>query len=347
VRRNTHRKRAIGKQLGKKRVCTGFSLSSSTLNKKGVEGLANIGLGKSRGALALALLGGAHSLIVLEPQLVDEMAREIAKIGLPADLWQVITTPDHCRDLRRINIISYNRLRRPIAELRTAIDAAQADDSEESPRYAAFRPRRTYAHLLRRRIGTLVADEADVLTNPHSQQSQAIAMISPKRRYLMTGTPVRNMPRDLLGVTTYAGGDGTVVQPFGRHRPYMEPYLLRGMDHAATGTATFIERHSVLEWVTHEFVHSGMRTGAKREVPKVRNLEKLRTFAAPLLKRRVQDEPDVAKYIRIPKARAQVTTLEWDTRHLSHYLTIADDFAEAYKRARKEAEGRGTGLNCV
>lgn len=283
-------------------------------------------LGKSRAALALALLGGERSLIVLEPQLIDEMRDEIHKIGLSADQWQVITRPEHCGRLRRVNIVSYNRLRRPISE---------------------GAGRRTYASLLRRRIGTLVADEGDVLTNHASQQSRAIAMVSPRRRYLLAGTPVRNMPRDILGVTTYVGGDGTALQPFGRHRPYADPVLHRNMDTAHTGARHFMDTHSVVEWVTHEFVDSGMVTGAKREVPKVRNIAQLRKFAAPLLKRRTQEEPEVARYIQIPKANSFVTTLEWDADHLRHYIEIADHFAAWYREARKLATGRATGLNLV
>lgn len=283
-------------------------------------------LGKTRAALALALLGGKHSLIVLEPQLIDEMLDEIRKIGIPSDLWQVIRDPRDCANLRRINIVSYNRLRMEIA---------------------TGAGRRTYARLLRRRISTLVADEGDVLTNHTSQQSRAIAMISPRRRYLMSGTPVRNMPRDILGVATYACGDGTAVQPFGRHRPYASPVLYRSMDVARTGARQFMDDHAVMQWVTHEFVDSGLVRGAKREVPKVRNLPRLRAYAAPLLKRRTQEEPEVARYITIPKPNCFVTTLEWDLPHLNHYIDIADHFADWYRDARKKATGAATGLNLI
>lgn len=305
-------------------------------------------LGKARLALALALMGGGRSLIVLEPALIDEMRREIAKIGLAASEWQVIERPEQCERLPRVSIISYNRLRSPIATRRTRIESTQDDDGEDAPlRFANLGVRRTYAHLLRRRVSVLVADEGDCLANDSSQQSRAIAMVSPRRRYLLTGTPIRNMPRDLLGVTGYVGGDGTALQPYGKHYPYAAPYLLAGMDHATRGAEEFATNHLVTEWVTHEFMDSGLRTGAKREVPKVRNIERLRAYAAPLLKRRTQAEPDVAKYIRVTVPNEFTTTVQWDLEHLKHYLAIADGFAEYYRDARKEAEGRGTGLNLI
>lgn len=285
-----------------------------------------MGLGKTRAALALALLGGQHSLIVLEPQLIEEFTDEIGRVGLDASQWQVIRTPAQCDRLRKVNIISYNRLRAPVS---------------------AGAGRRTYASRLRRRIGTLVADEGDVLTNHTSQQSRALAQVSPRRRYLMSGTPVRNLPRDILGVTAYTGGDGTALQPFGRHHPYAEPRLLASMDYAERGAEVFARRHVVMEWVTHEFIDTGLVGGAKREVPKVRNVDALRAFAAPLVLRRVQEEPDVARYLRVPPHTRTVTTLEMDRPHLAHYVTIADTFAQWYREQVRQATGSGQGVNLI
>lgn len=283
-------------------------------------------LGKTRLAVALALMGGRHCLVVLAPHLIDEFRRELEKIGLDRALWQVIRRPDQCESLRKINIISYNRLRSPVS---------------------AGAGRRTYASRLRRRISTLLADEGDVLANQHSQQSQALAMVSPRRKFPLSGTPCRNLPRDVLGVTHYASGDGTPVQSFGRHRPYCAPYLLRGMDHATTGAQVFLDTHAVLQWVTNEFITSDLRKGAKREVPKVRNLAKLREYVAPLVKRRVHDEPEVARYITIPKPEKIVTTIGWDDAHLAHFIRIADNYASWYANAKRQAAGQGKGVNLV
>src|SRR6185312_11252511 len=237
-----------------------------------------MGLGKTRGALGLCLSGGDHNLIMVEAGLVGELVEQIEEIGLPADLWQVISSPEQCHDLHKINIISYSRARMPVA---------------------TGAGRRTYARMLRRRIHTLVADEAHLLRAPDTEQSRAVHMISPKCRFLMTGTPVANYVRDLLGLVRYVGGDGTAIQPFGLHRPYLTPELLRDMTMAARGTDVFRERHVVTEWVTHTF-EDNLTRGAKREVPKVRNLGELRSWAAPFVLRRVAGEPEVAKYVRTP-----------------------------------------------
>lgn len=283
-------------------------------------------LGKTRCALALAMLGGRHNLIVLEPQLIEECIKEIKAVGLADDEWQVIRTPQACHALRRINIISYNRLR---MEIKPGAG------------------RRTYARMLRKRIATLVADEGDVLTNHTSKQSQALQLLCAKRKYLLTGTPARNMPRDILGVATYTGGDGTALQPFGRHHPYASADNVSNMDHAITGAVAFSKRHAVFQWVTHEFLDTGLVRGAKREIPKARNIETLRDYAAPLLKRRTQKEPEVSKYLNIPEATISTTVLKWDEQHLRHYLSIADEFASYYRRAKAEATGQGKGLNLI
>lgn len=72
----------------------------------------HMGLGKARLASALILLFGCrHGLIVTEAGLIDEMVIELKGLPIPADSWQVITKADQARNLRQINVISYERLR--------------------------------------------------------------------------------------------------------------------------------------------------------------------------------------------------------------------------------------------
>lgn len=284
-----------------------------------------MGLGKTRGALGLCLSGGDHNLIMVEAGLVGELVEQIEEIGLSADLWQVISSPEQCDDLHKINIISYSRARMPVA---------------------TGAGRRTYARLLRRRIHTLVADEAHLLRAPDTEQSRAVHMISPRCRFLMTGTPVANYVRDLLGLVRYVGGDGTAIQPFGLHHPHLTPELLRDMTMAARGTDVFRERHVVTEWVTHTF-EDNLTRGAKREVPKVRNLGELRSWAAPFVLRRVAGEPEVAKYVRTPAHSVVHHEVPWDDDHLAYWLTVADDFSAWYRDMRSKNGARGMQINLV
>ncbi|ODU53080.1 MAG: hypothetical protein ABS98_01905 [Lysobacteraceae bacterium SCN 69-48] len=294
------------------------------LARHGVVGWT-MGLGKTRGALCLCLSGGDHNLIMVEAGLVGELVEQIGEVGLDDAVWQAITRPEDCENLRKINIISYSRARMPVAP---------------------GAGRRTFARLLRRRIHTLVSDEAHLLRAPDTEQSRAVHMISPKCRYLMTGTPVANYVRDLLNLVRYVGGDGTAVQPFGLHHPHLTPELLKDMTMAARGTDVFRDRHVVTEWVTHTF-EDNLTRGAKREVPKVRNLGQLRTWASPFVLRRVAAEPEVAKYVRTPPHSVIHHEVPWDDAHLAYWLTVADDFGAWYRDMRAKQGARGIQVNLV
>lgn len=77
---------------------------------------------------------------------------------------------------------------------------------------------RAYAHKLRRTIGLLVADEGERLSNPTSDQSRALWQLSARRRFVLTGSPIANYPRDVFGLIAFTGGDGTAAQPYGYRR---------------------------------------------------------------------------------------------------------------------------------
>lgn len=288
-------------------------------------GALSMGLGKTRVAIALALMGGRANVIVLEAQLIDEFVRELVAVGVPASDWQVIESPNDARNLRRINVISVVRLRMPIAE----------------------GSRRTIACMLRRRVATLIVDEAQMLRNPDTDRSRAIAKISPKRRFGLTGTPIVNYGRDLTKLMQWAHGDGTALQPYGRHRPYLRPELVDNMDTATTGARHWMDNHAVLTWVTHKFEVSGLVTGAKREIPTIRGIDQVREWVAPLMKRRLSSEPDVAKHFRSPEYDVVHHAIPFDPPHLAHVLRVADDFAAWWREQRRMQNETGKNISIV
>ncbi|WP_439673122.1 Putative helicase superfamily II (plasmid) [Cupriavidus necator] len=283
------------------------------------------GCGKSRLAAGLILLSGVkHGLIVVEARLIAEMRAELEQV-MPASDVHVIQSPEDLAQLGRLNLIAYERLRMPV-------------DRQASRRV-------TYAHRLRRRIGLLVADEGERLSNPASDQSRALWQLSAKRRYILTGSPIANYPRDIFGLIAFTGGDGTAAQPYGYRRGYLEASWLASVQHAERGIDRFRSDFVVLEWVTWEFAES-LQDGAKREVPKIGNLPRYRQMLAPHVKRRLVCEPDVSRYIRIDPPAVEVVETEWDPAHLSLYLRTADEFAQWYRDVRK-VEGKSNNLIAI
>ncbi len=335
-------------------------------------------LGKARLAIALALMGGSHNLIVVEARLVDEMVRELRTIGLPDDLWQVITSVTDTRNLRKVNLIAYSRLKMPIGgygsagesdrdaittemqavkirELRRSVrwrvdvpahsGMPKAEIAERlrrlieeranpvrSPRMAAHRSRDCIARHLRHRIHTLVADEAHCLRNQTSDQTRACLLVAPKRAFDLSGTPIANYPRDILPLLRHVGGDGTVVQPYGQFHPLLEADQRRSMQRAQSGNGAFADMFCVLEWVTNEWLDN-MQEGAKREIPKIKDVPGFRRLVDPYIVRRVHHEPDVN--LPIPVPTITTTVLPWEIAHLRHYLAVAERFSTWYAEEMK------------
>lgn len=279
----------------------------------------DMGLGKARLASALILLHGVrHGLIVTEAGLIDEMVIELKGLPIAADQWQVITSPHQASALRRINLISYERLRMPV----------QSDGSKK-------RMRKTYAGLMRRRAGVAVFDEGDLLSNPNSDQARACAQLSAKKRYVLTATPMANYPRDLAPTLAFAAGDGTAAQPWGWRRGKLEPNWRQSMIGAERGIDAFRDAFVTTQWVTREFEDT-MTEGAKREIPRIGNLELYRQMVAPHIKRRIVEEPEVAQWIKIPPETREVVEVPWDHEHLRYYMEVVQEFSDFYLRSRAE-----------
>lgn len=301
----------------------GDSLTELMLCPYGAIAAWQQGTGKARLAIALALLSGKASLIVVESGLVDEMLREIGKVGLNPSLWKDIQSSSDTVDLKQINLISYNRLK------------------------AATGHRKTIAHLLRRRIHTLVADEGGLLSNEDSQQSRAVMQVSARRVVVLDGSPLGNYARDMLPVASATAGNGLAHQQYGLHNQVtMLPDLFKTSSFAVRGVEHFKNLHVVLDWCTTEFGET-LKSGAKREVPKINNLPLFRQWLAPFVQRRLRDEPEVAPYAGCPKPTRKVVELEWDRAHLAHYLDVAVNFAHWYQAEKRARESAGKNTNLI
>lgn len=321
----TYRARAT--RLGIDRWLHPFQLHDvieMTMSPFGACGALHMGLGKARIAIALCLMSSApRSLIAVEPHLVDEMVSELRKLAIDPSLWQVVTTIGQARAPRQINVISYARLRTRIAP----------------------GCRKTYAHLLRGQIGLAVADEGHLLRNATTEQSRALSVLGARRRFVLTGTPIANYPRNTLPIMTWLYGEGNAVQPYGIQAAFLEPRLLTSASFAQRGADRFREDFTTEEWCTNEFAED-LESGAKREIPSIKNPATYRAWVAPLIKRRTHLEPDVAQFVRIPTPSIHVHDLPFDPDHFDYYFEVAQEFRQHYIRAKQEA-GSARSLNLV
>ena len=280
-------------------------------------------LGKTRLALALAMLKPGLSLIIVKSRLIDELERELVNLGVEDSAYKVISDAESATDLRKINIISYERLRAPLTHTRD-----------------------TLAVRLSGRLANVIADEGGLLANVDSQQTQAVWALGTRSNYIFDGTPCPNYPREMMPLAAWVAGEGRGYQPYSINGPHIYPELIDTADDQQTGRQAFLDRFVQFEWATNEFLDSGK--GAKREVPRIKteNLGEFRTWIAPLIKRRVQQEPAVQKHVRFPVPTLHdPISIDWDIEHLLIYIAAVEDFASWYREYVKSQRLNEKGLN--
>lgn len=332
----------------------------------------DMGLGKTRLSLACLLLSGAkHGLIVVKSRLVYEFVRQIKEDlsdYINMDDVNVINDYESVTNLKKINIISYSKLWRSpfkqskfhkmvkdniVKEANKEVAKTYANQVYNDPSFimnktkealkklnkkhgfSQKRVRKSYASLLRRKCSLVLADESHLLSHYNSRQAQAIKALSAKKLILLTGTPVSNYVRNIHPLLVLTGGDATAQQPWGLYNGKLNKSHIYSMCDAFTGSKEFISNFVTLKWVTHEF-ENGMITGAKREVPIIKNVSLFREMVAPHLKRRVRQEPEVKKHLELPVAERKNIYLDWDTEHLKYYLKVCFQFADAWKKRNKD-----------
>lgn len=280
-------------------------------------------LGKTRLALALAMLKPGRSLIIVKSRLIDELERELVGLGVDASTYKVINDAESAADLRKINIISYERLRAPLAHARD-----------------------TLAAHLTGQLSNVIADEGGLLANVDSQQTQAVWALGTSSNYIFDGTPCPNYPREMMPLAAWVAGEGRGYQPYSVIGAHIYPELIDSADDQQTGRQAFLDRFVQFEWATNEFLDSGK--GAKREVPRIKteNLGEFRDWLAPLIKRRVQQEPAVQKHVRFPiPTLHDPIAIDWDIEHLLIYIAAVEDFASWYREYVKAQQLNEKGLN--
>ncbi len=273
-----------------------------------------MGLGKTRGIIAMALMYGVkHSLIIVEPKLKDEFIKEFKNIGIPETDYQVILDEKQLKHLRKFNIIAYNLLWRPLNE----------------------HTKKTFAKAMRRRFQFIAIDEAHKIKAKDSQQAKAVRMLKARYKLLSTGTPIANYPRNIFSLLVFGWGDGTERNPYG----YYSPVEKDGGYGYTTGTRKFKEDYISIAWVTPQFEQT-LDTGAKsREIPKIKDPVKWWGMMAPKILRRQRDEPDVSKVITFPKPVISTELIKMDDAHIRHYQHWLNNFATWFKnQLRMEKE---------
>lgn len=297
-----------------------------TLGHAGAGYAAEMGLGKSRMGLALCAMGGDRNLLVVKSKLVSEMLREGKKIGFDSNIHLITPVNFNSAQLKKINLVSYETLRRQV---------------KFRGKYVSL------ASILKHVFHTVVADEGSLLGNSISLRSQAIRQLHAKKVFAFDGVLVDNYPRNLLPIAALVAGEAVPSQPYSVHKEKLEAWQARGSKHTIRGAQAFADNFVTLEWAVNQF-KDGLEEGAKREVPKIKNVPLYRSWCDNFVKRRVRQEPEVKKHITINEAVYNAPeVIEWDRGHWSHYYQVATEFSYWFTEHQRKQNNNQKGINLV
>jgi predicted RNA-binding Zn-ribbon protein involved in translation (DUF1610 family) len=328
----------------------------------------NMGLSKTASSIAAAAVRGTkHTLFVVPNKLMIEWEKEFARLGF-GDQFQIITSlaqidrydcpkcgipvgnyrkvldvngklADVKREcptcgsrlvwadnLRRFNLISMRMLwafpQDSPHHDRPQKKAAVKDKWGYTQTPARSTLKYSFAWYLRRRTEAVTVDEAYSIGNPDALQTRAINLLKPRRRTLLTGTPIRGYPDNILALLNWCLGTGTDLFP---DFDYTQENSRRNfLDLFGT---TIQKRRD--DGTTYD-----------KLIPKIKNPERFQAMLAPVMRRRVNLEPTVAKAIRMPEFVIHPVQIDPDSNLREMYEYCVADFVKWYEERIEEAKRR-------
>jgi len=297
---------------------------------------AKQGLAKTRFAIGAVLASGAPlSVFVLHSRLVNEFKRELKKIGFLDHFKQIDKAAD-LKDLKLFNVITYNRIWKPIVE------------GGETRTGESWGPGKSFAAALARFRPFLVLDEAHAIKTATSKQGKACRHLAQRsRRVLMlTGTAVQSYARNILGLVNAGWGDGSSFNPYGYRRAIEGGYAVssgrswRQREPVIRGVQAFVDALVEVMWYSPEFAQTASGGMKSREIPKIKDMRLWNSWVRPKLIRRVPGEPEVrASGVATPEANPVHVAVKPDPAHFAFYKLVLDHFASIWEeRIERERE---------
>jgi hypothetical protein len=306
--------------------------------------LYDMGLGKTRTAIATALLAGSKRIVIVcLSRLVKVWIDEFQKLGI--DDFTVVRSVNDVDKLKRFAIVSYEKLSR---EERLSLDQVDCPSCGKScatlrcdcgwkrtrnlvcPKCKAEAWRghscrscgyvdRVWVPALTKRLrriqwGMVIVDESQMMKTKNSLRSQAVSSLKAKRKLLLTGTLIKGYVPDMFWQLHWCFGGGSPGFP----------YPWRG------GAKKFIDQFATYEYVSDEY--QDRIQGKKKMVPKVNNLPLFWELMGPKVIRRLVDDPLVKQSIQLPPKNVEVIMVEMNPEQKAVYDWWYENFVEWYRQ---------------
>ncbi len=285
-----------------------------------------MGLGKTRFSLSLAPLHGSEHVMIIAPKrLFGEWISEVDELGLLKD-FQIVEYMSDLAHLKKFNLVSLTDLWRIPKDSSHRQRLGQANykmvergDDEVKTLSLKY----SLAWYLRKRFGTIILDEAYTMQDVSTNQGRAIHYLKSKHKILLTGTPVRGYPNNIVSLLNWAFGNGSDVWP--DYSFFVDGAVQRFLDRFGT-YIYFDEQH-----------RRTASKGKKKLLPKIKDPEGFQNMLASKMIRRLNTEPEVMATVQIPEPHLHYEPIDMDERHRKAYEQVLRDFQIWYAEAEAEA----------
>jgi len=167
------------------------------------------------------------------------------------------------------------------------------------------------------RDSTIIVDEAYSLQNKSAKRTKAMFRLWGAHHVSITGTPIQSYVDQLLALLQWTFRGGSIALP-----DY--PVGREG---------------SELAWARKYVTYAISEDGSRKKVPFIRNVEDLWELLAPLMKRRLRNEPEIERVLGVAKVIPERVPVELNADHMRNYRAVLQQFTEWYLR---ELAARGT-----
>lgn len=164
----------------------------------------------------------------------------------------------------------------------------------------------------------LVVDEGYVAANRDAKLTKRLWEITGKHHIMLSGTPIRGLVNRLLPLIQWVHRGGSVALP-----DY--PMHIEG---------------SQKRWDAKHLTYA-TSGGSRKATAFIRNQEELNDLLAPLMKRRLRNEPEIVRVLGEARVEPERRLVELDPQHTENYRAVLEQFIEWYKRERIKKEKKG------
>ncbi len=284
------------------------------------------GLGKTRVAICAQILVDAHrGLYGVPSKLIGEWENEFRALALPV---HVVDSLAATRRLSRFNLVAFEALWRiPRDSPHAGLDEPVViDDDDEEEGRSVRHLKHTLATALRRRCSYVVIDEGYYIKNPSALRTRAVYHLKAKRKVLLTGTPIKGYPQNILALLNWGFGSGSARLPDYSY-------------HEEGGVQRFLETFGSYVYYDEQHRKTGDK-GRKKQIPRIANVEQFYDLLKPKMIRRVKGEPEVRAVIPVEDPAVEFVPLSIEGDHRRFYQAWLTDFVRWYQ-ARLEEQHLG------